>query len=153
MILKCMIKLKSLLLLLVENSILPSVKVITGEVLTNIVDAAQKQYNEWNQNADGVDEELGTGGICHLIADELASIISDNGVECSTVSSSHEQHVYLVCQFREGVYEIDIPYGVYETGGGYNWKKLPNVIFDKSHVVVNKLDNDPNEFNNYTNEL
>ena len=138
-----MIKLK----LLCEG--LKSVKSINDDVLKRIAMAAQKQYDQWAQNEEGYDEELGSGGICHLIADDLAGILSDHGIECSTVCSSYEQHVYLVCKFREGVYMIDIPYHIYESGGGFTWKKKKDVKFDTSHVVIGGLDNDPRNFKKY----
>jgi len=30
---------------------------------------------------------------------------------------------------------VDIPPYTYETGGGYNWKKIPDVTFDASDIV------------------
>jgi len=38
------------------------------------------------------------------------------------------------------------------TGGGYNWKKIPDVKFDKSDITVELLDPDPNSFREYTGE-
>lgn len=143
-----MIKLKQLL---VEG--LKSVNSITDDVLVKIAEAAQKQYDQWKQDDEGYDEELGSGGICHLIAEDLAGILSNHGIECSTVCSTYEQHVYLVCKFREGVYMIDIPYHVYESGGGFTWKKKPDVKFDKSHVVISGLDRNPRNFNKYVDDF
>ena len=135
-----------------EGDSLKSVKVLNDVVLIRIAEVAQKQYNAWEQNEEGYDEELGTGGICHLIADDLAGILIENGIECSTVSTD-DPHVYLVCKFKEGVYMVDIPYYVYESGGGWTWKKKKNVIFDKGHVVVEKLDSDPEEYAKYTDYI
>jgi len=140
-----MIKLKDLIL----EGRLKSVTVITADVMKRIVDVAQKQYNQWAQNEEGYDEELGSGGICHLIAEEVADILSEHGINASTVSSNFEQHVYVVAQFREGIYEIDIPYQYYETGGGFTWKKLPDIVFDTSHIVLHKLDSNPRNFKKY----
>ena len=142
-----MIKLKSLIL---ER--LKSVKIVNDAVLKTIVDAAQKQYDEWKQNEEGYDEELGSGGICHLIADDIADILSNHGIECSSVCDSSVQHVYLVCKFREGVYTIDIPYYIYETGGGFTWKKKKDVKFDSSHVEIYGLDSNPKNFKQYTDD-
>jgi hypothetical protein len=66
-----------------------------------------------------------------------------------SVCSNQEQHVFVVAQFKEGVYMIDIPYDVYESGGGYTWKKKNNIIFNRDHIVIRKLDNDPDKFNQY----
>lgn len=140
-----MVKLKQLLF---EG--LKSVNVMNDNVLTQLANAAQKQYDMWEQDAEGYNEELGYGGICHLIADDLADVLIQHGIDCATVCSTHEQHVYLVCKFREGVYMVDIPYSVYETGGGFNWKKRKNVKFDSSHVVLHGLDRNPRNFEKYT---
>lgn len=139
-----MIKLKQLL-----NEKLKSVKNINDDILKRIAMAAQKQYDQWAQDEEGYDEELGSGGICHLIADDLADILNDVGVECSTVCDTSEQHVYLVCKFKEGVYSIDIPYHVYESGGGFTWKKKKDVKFDTSHVIIYPLDGNPRNFHKY----
>lgn len=143
-----MIRLKTLL---VERR-LQSIAKITDAVKIKLAQAAQKQYDAWQLNDEGYDEEVGTGGICHLIADDLADALSAAGIECQTVSSNFEQHVYLVGKFREGVFMIDIPYHIYETGGGYNWKKIPDVQFDASHIKISGLDNNPKNFDQYVDQ-
>jgi len=118
-----------------------------------LVAAAQKEYDQWRQDEDGIDEVLGSGGICQDIASEMASVMNSHGIDCSTVSQSQgEQHVYCICKLQEGVYEVDISPYVYETGGGYNWRKIPNVKFDESHLSVSLLSHDPNEFEAFTEE-
>lgn len=117
------------------------------------VAAAQKVYDEWEQDEEGVDEVLGTGGICQDIASGIAGVLSSHGIDCSEVSQSiGEQHVYVICKLQEGVYEIDIPPYSYETGGGYTWQKIPGVVFDESYVVVHRLSSDPNEFEQYSSD-
>ena len=139
-----MINLKTLL---IEG--IKSVKSVNDLVLKKLAQAAQYQYDSWRQNEEGYDGELGYGGICHLIADDLAGILTNHGIECSTVCSNWEQHVYLICKFKEGIFSIDIPYHIYETGGGFSWKKRPNVKFDSSNVVLSKIDSNPNHFDRY----
>lgn len=141
-----MIKLKDLIL----EGKLKSVKIITNNILERMAMAAQREYDSWYQNEEGMDEEMGTGGICHLIAEKLADILLENGIDAATVSSNYEQHVYVVARFYEGVYIIDIPYSVYETGGGFTWKKLPNVKFDTHHVTIGRIDSNPKKFDQYT---
>jgi len=122
-------------------------------LLPSIVRAAQRVYDEWSQDESGFDEEVGYGGICHLIADEIVGVVADAGVMCTSVSASHEVHVYTVLRLdRSGVWLIDIRPYVYERGGGYNWKKIPGVKFDKSDITVELLDPDPNSFREYTGE-
>ena len=113
-----------------------------------IAQAAQVQYDRWKRDDDDEDgiafqDEFAGGGICHLIADQICEIVGNAGVDCSTVSSSHEVHVYCVAQCRDGVFEIDIPYRTYETGGGYSWKRIEGVVFTPDDVIVHCLDRDP----------
>ena len=142
-----MIKLKSLL-----SERLVSIAKVDSSVKAKLAAAAQKIYDEWKQDAEGYNEELGHGGICHIIADELADVLGNLGIDCSPVCDSSVQHVYLVCRFKEGIYMIDIPYYVYERGGGFTWKKLPDIVFDESHVVISRLDSDPRKFDQYTDQ-
>lgn len=115
---------------------------LTPELLA----AAQRQYDAWDES--DVDTYAG-GGICHLIADDLAQVLSRKGIEASSVSSSHEQHVYVALQVAEGVYTLDIPWPVYERGGGYNWTKLPSVTFEPQHLVWSQVSEHPSAFESY----
>jgi hypothetical protein len=112
--------------------------------------AAQKVYDDWEQDEDGYCEWLGEGGICQDIAEAMQDILIENGIESQTVSQEiGEQHVYVVAKTKDGVYNVDIPPFIYETGGGYCWKKIPNVKFDESDVVIDMLSPDPSDFENY----
>lgn len=113
--------------------------------------AAQSEYDTWHQDEDGMDEELGAGGICHLIADQFVSILSEEGFEATSTHSGGvgENHVWVTAQIAEGVVTVDIPPGVYESGGGYTWRKLPDVVFSEGDIVVALLDRDPNRFAEY----
>jgi hypothetical protein len=126
----------------------PSVKML-DPLLPEIAEAAQKIYDLWDQDEDGYDEEHGSGGICHIIADQIVHIISAAGGDVYTVSDNFEVHVYAVAAFAEGVFTIDIPYRTYETGGGYTWTKIPNVHFTANDVVVNCIDSNPNHLPQY----
>lgn len=144
-----MIKLKPLL----EGRLL-SINKIDSTVKKELASAAQKEYDAWEQDENGYNEELGTGGICHLIADELINVLNKHGIwDVTTVSSSYEQHVYLVGKFKEGVYLIDIHWSVYEQGGGFSWKKLPDIVFDESDITIRGLDSNPRNFSQYVDEF
>jgi len=109
---------------------------------------------EWEQDENGYCDMLGEGGICQDIANAMANVLMDNGIECSTVSQqSGEQHVYVVAKTEDGVYNVDISPYLYETGGGYCWKKIPDVEFDKTYVVIDRLSSDPNEFDDYVGDF
>ncbi len=114
-----------------------------------LVKIAQQVYNDWDE--DDKDTYAG-GGICHLIADELASYLNGIGIETATVSSSHEQHVYCVSKVIEGVYSVDIHWSYYETGGGFSWKKIPDVIFDGSELEFYRVSSDYNDWEEQVGE-
>jgi hypothetical protein len=111
--------------------------------MPSILAAAQRDYDRWDETER---DTYAGGGICHIIADSICSVLYDAGIECAPVSCSHEQHVYVVAKFREGVYSIDIPYYVYETGGGFSWQKIPDIKFEPSDVVFYKISGVPAEF-------
>jgi transglutaminase-like putative cysteine protease len=112
--------------------------------------AAQTVYDEWKQDENGYCDMFGKGGICQDIADAMADILTNNVIECSTVSQQcGEQHVYVVAKTEDGIYNVDIPPYLYETGGGYCWKKIPDVEFDERYVVIDRLSSNPNEFDEY----
>jgi hypothetical protein len=124
--------------------------------LPRLVAAAQAQYDAWQQDEEGLDPELGTGGICHLIAEQMASELGGRGVMCTTVSAWDEVHVYVVAQIPEGpgrgVWSIDIRPHVYERGGGYSWRKIPEVTFERGDVVIDRLSTDPEDFGEYVDD-
>lgn len=154
-----MIKLKDILKEIEDEaefdiSSLNSVSEITDVVKDEMVKVAQEQYDAWKQDHNGQNDELGSGGICHLIADDLISVLYRHKIEnVQSVCSNYEQHVYVVGQFKEGIYEIDIPYDVYETGGGYTWKKIPDVQFSRNDIVIRRLSSDPSEYSNYVDTV
>jgi hypothetical protein len=114
-----------------------------------MVAAAQNQYNSWEQDEDGYDEEVGHGGICHLIADDLAEILGNAGFPCWTQTASDVQHVTCVIQASDGIFDIDIPYRLYERGSMFTWTKLPDVVFDPTDVIVYKMSSYPGEIAQY----
>lgn len=122
------------------------IKTISHELVT----AAQRVYDAWYQNDEGWDEMYAGGGICHDIASAIQDVLSSHNINCTTFSQSiGEVHVFAIAQFREGIYQVDIPPYVYETGGGYNWKKIKDVIFDTSDLLVSRISSDPGIFNDY----
>ena len=105
--------------------------------------AAQKVYDEWEQ---GEDDDLNGGGICQDIADAIADVIYRHipKVNAGPVSAAcGEQHVWVMLHNTRQGFEIDVPYHIYERGGGYSWTKIPGVMFDPRDIViapVNRMD-------------
>lgn len=124
-----------------QNLILESV----SEILTKIenlkpqlAEVAQIEYNEWEQDEEGIDEFLGSGGICDGIAEKMSHIIHNNGINCASLYNEHDTHTSLyVWNEKEKVcYNVDIAPNNYETGYLYNWTKIPNVIFTGDMVDI-----------------
>lgn len=120
-------------------------------LIHQLLSAAQHVYDRWDQSdKENGDSMVGFGGICQDIADQISGVLNSHGFDATTVSAQiGEQHVWTVFKVQEGVYEIDISPYTYERGGGYNWKKIPDVKFDINDLMINRLSSDPNEFDNY----
>lgn len=129
---------------LVESRRVPLPQQIES-LIPQVLAAAQRVYDDWDENPD----EYAGGGICHLIADEVAAVFNDRDIDATTLSAEQgEQHVWAIVLLRSEdsdgeehivVYEVDIPPGVYETGGGYSWQKIPNVKFDRNDLVIQPI--------------
>lgn len=130
-----------------DNPDLPLKPLLEAQALTaSLVNAAQAEYDKWDES--DVDTYAG-GGICHLIADELVRILDTAGVEASSVSSTHEQHVFAACKLAEGVFALDIPCYIYERGAAFTWTKVAGVKFDSSCLVWYRVDADPDGYEAY----
>lgn len=136
-----------------------------------ILKRVQEEYNAWQVPTGEQDDyenekyepyfspdgyEQTEGGLCHIFADIIVDEISKEGIEIYSVSSCHEQHVYTVFRINEGdmagVYQLDIPYSVYETGGGFSWKKIKDVEFNVDDFYIYKLDSDPGNIKDYVED-
>jgi len=105
-----------------------------------LVRAAQQVYNEWAQDEKGWDEYLGTGGICQDVTDAFLEVLFHHDIMgVPFVPTIGENHVWAVADLKEGAYRVDIPAEVYETGGGYSWKKKPNVVFEEDDLIIEDM--------------
>lgn len=132
---------------------LQSVKMIE-KLKPELTKAAQRKYDRWQQDESGYDEEVGYGGICQDIAEEMANILNQHGIDSTTVDSQGvgDQHVWVVSKTQEGIYSVDIPPYVYETGGGFNWTKKPDIEIDPSDIVIYGISNDPDDWEDYVGD-
>jgi len=111
---------------------------------------AQEVYDKWD---DGDIDTYGGGGICHFIAEEIAGYLIDQGFEATTISSDHEVHVWTAALVPGvGIFSVDIRPYVYETGGGYSWQKIPDVVFEAEDVLVEFIATE-DEKDNYFGEF
>jgi len=113
------------------------------ELRPEFAKAAQKSYNCWHQDEEGMDVELGSGGICQDIASNICGVLVKWRIDCfEQHAETDEQHVWAVAydEMKEEAYEIDIHPSAYETGGGYDWKKIPDVVFDGDDIFIGRYD-------------
>jgi hypothetical protein len=108
-----------------------------------MVSAAQKAYDEWEQDEDGSNPELGAGGICQDVAEGICYALSSHGIDCTTLEAQvGDQHVWTIAWDGDVGYHIDIPPSVYETGSGYVWRKRKGVVFSSEHILISPADAD-----------
>jgi hypothetical protein len=98
--------------------------------------AAQQIYNSWTVDDDGLDGDVGEGGICDEITNALGNVVSALDVEMLEGGQDGDDHSWLIVHNGREAYGIDIPCQVYERGGGYSWQKIPNVTITPQHVQI-----------------
>ena len=94
--------------------------------------AAQTVYDDWLPEPDN------SGGICDAVADALRDVICERLPNATVEDGGHDgdDHAWLIVTINNERFSVDIPAHVYETGGGYNWKKIPDVKFNPADVLV-----------------
>jgi hypothetical protein len=104
--------------------------------------AAQGILDEWVQDDEGFDADLGGGGPCDRVSEAMSGVIGNalDGVEILDGGQDGDDHAWLIVVSDSEAAGVDIPPGVYETGGGYNWKKIPDAQIDAGDVIVWKID-------------
>lgn len=122
--------------------------------------AAQRVYDSWHQDGDEGEcegEDLGRGGICDHIAEAMGAVINAAagidaaaGAEWTTFNSQvGSNHTWLFVKATDGLWSVDIPWWVYEQGGGYCWRKIPNVVFTTGDIEIRHESSDPEAFSEY----
>ena len=103
-----------------------------------IAEAAQNIYDEWEGEDDPF---VGSGGICDEIAREISGIIASNidNVEIDDYGQEGDDHAAVISFRGDERYVVDIPYWLYEVGGGYSWKKIVGVKFKASDVCIDAI--------------
>lgn len=107
-----------------------------------LVAAAQAVLDEWVQDEEGFDEELGQGGACQDVAAAMRAVLDEEGVEdCLEVYTDFDGgHVFSVLRLDDGIFQIDIPPSVYEAGAGYVWRKKEGVVLAPDDVSLFRVD-------------
>jgi hypothetical protein len=55
-------------------------------------------------------------------------------------------------QTEDGIYSVDISPYAYERGGGYTWKKIPDVKFTPDDVEIDMISPDPDDFSEFNED-
>ena len=106
-----------------------------------IARAVQRVVDDWEQDEEGLSEEYGAGGICDDVAEAILDVVQGSGLaeEVVTYHWSDDNHTAVVARMSDGVYEVDVPLDVYETGSWYRYKKRPDVQVRADDVTVVRL--------------
>ena len=107
-------------------------------ILPKLTKKAQEEYDRWDE--ENIDEYAG-GGICHILADEFVDVLSQNNIDSSSLSHPFKQHVYIVVFDTDNkiAITVDLPEYVYETGGGFSWKKIEDVEIEPSDFIIEEI--------------
>lgn len=99
--------------------------------------AAQRIVDEWQQDEEGIDEVYGAGGACDEVAHALIDIIqSKTDADAVCGSPDGEDHEWVAVSDGREAFVVDIPPGVYETGGGYSWKKIEGAEVTPQDIII-----------------
>lgn len=110
------------------------------ELAPDLAAAAQSVVDEWEQDENGLDPELGSGGCCGLMADAMGAVLAAAGAESFRIGTDFDGgHEFLVALCEEGVAEVDVPARVYEIGSGYVWRKRQGVTITPEDVVIARV--------------
>ena len=115
-----------------------SLKARLTDLLPAFARVSQEVYDNWEQDEDGYSEEYACGGICDRIASEWESVISSHIRRNVETEVFGDGHAYLEVIDRDERCVIDLPAGVYEYGGGYNWTKIPGVKITKEDFYISR---------------
>lgn len=122
-----------------------------AKVARRVAAAAQRVVDAWEQDEDGVSDEYGSGGVC----DDVAAATCDalRGLpwvlDCVTFHIEGDNHTVARVLADDGVYDVDVPPGVYETGSWYRYRKRPDAAVSAADVVVERLGG-PEEWEKWT---
>ena len=113
-----------------------------------LVGAAQKIYDEWEQDGEGYSEEYGVGGICDDIASAMLEVFEtlkgDAGLddwEGFTHYKESDSHTdfYVANHKEKEILEVGLAPHWYEDGAGYTWKKIPDVELKPDMLTIDDL--------------
>jgi len=112
----------------------------------DLVSAAQKVLDEWQQDENGFDVFLGTGGACEEIAHAMNEVIQDKGLQFGILIDVYDEHSDITLVGRDGVWRLDIPWRIYEIHHGYcRWEKIEGVVLKEEDIDLELLSKNPKD--------
>lgn len=111
---------------------------------SELAQAAQAVLDDWEQDEEGLHEELGAGGICDRVSEAMSAVVSNKIADINITEGGQpgDDHAYFIAYDEDEAFAVDIPPSVYETGGGYSWKKIPDAVIEASDVVFSEIERD-----------
>ncbi len=108
---------------------------------SGIASESQLIYDAWDAGYDEFgDTQFGFGGICDDITRAIEEIVTTHTpFQAAEGGQEGSEHSFAVVKTPEGYFTIDVPYSLYETGGGMNWRKIPGVQFSENDVEIGYL--------------
>ncbi len=105
-----------------------------------IAAAAQAIYDDWNRHPD--DHDFEGDGICDEVSETIVGVVMEAipDVETREGGWPGDDHAYPIFWDDKTAYAVDIPAYVYETGGGYRWKKRKGVTITADDVVIEPVE-------------
>jgi len=120
---------------------MPSLLQQLEQLRPELAAAAQAVIDDWIQDEEGFDPDLGAGGVCDQVSEAMSSVITSaiDGVGILDGGHDGDDHAWLIVHDGSEAAGVDIPPSVYETGGGYNWRKLEDARVDPEDIAIWKL--------------
>ena len=110
------------------------------EARAEIAKSAQSVVDEWVQDKDGMDNVYGAGGPCDEIARAIGSILAGKGYDIDDGGQEGDDHAFVIASRDSRSFIVDIPSQVYETGGGYVWRKREGISILPQYVIIEEID-------------
>ena len=117
---------------------MPSLLQKLNDLRSDLAQAVQLVVDEWELNEDGFSDDLGSGGVCDLVSEAMSGVIYDKIDSVEILDGGHDgdDHAWIIVVSSTEAVGVNIPPGVYETGGGYSWKKIENITVEPSDISL-----------------
>ena len=103
--------------------------------------AAQDVIDNWQQDEEGYCEVYGGGGPCDDVAQAMWEVVDQAGLVAHEGGHDGDDHAWLIVTDTNNLnpHHLDIPHGLYESGGGYSWTKHDDVQIGPEDVLIHAI--------------